>query len=86
MPAAHRAHRARLQLHGEDIGRVVEDFPLTFVTNYSKKWLLSQILEKDHPKAKQTEWQISTRLVVRQSSAFPRGTLPALAAANEHGK
>jgi len=31
--------------------RVVPDFPLTFVTNYSKKWLLSQILEKDHPKA-----------------------------------
>ena len=30
--------------------RVVPDFPLTLVTNYSKKWLLSQILEKDHPK------------------------------------
>jgi len=30
-------------------------------------------IEKDHPKAKQTEWQISTQLVVRQSSAFPRG-------------
>src|SRR5258705_6742455 len=25
--------------------RVVPDFPLTLVTNYSKKWLLSQILE-----------------------------------------
>ena len=37
-------------------------------------------IEKDHPKAKQTEWQISTQLVVRQSSAFPRGTLPALVA------
>jgi anaerobic selenocysteine-containing dehydrogenase len=33
------------------VHRIVEDFPLTFVTNYSKKWLLSQILEKDHPKA-----------------------------------
>lgn len=29
--------------------RVVPDFPLTLVTNYSKKWLLSQILEKEHP-------------------------------------
>jgi anaerobic selenocysteine-containing dehydrogenase len=26
------------------------DFPLTFVTNFSKKWLLSQMLETDHPK------------------------------------
>ena len=30
--------------------RIVPGFPLTLVTNYSKKWLLSQILEKDHPK------------------------------------
>lgn len=30
--------------------RVVLDFPLALVTNFSKKWLLSQILEKDHPK------------------------------------
>ncbi len=30
--------------------RVVPDFPLTLVTNYSKKWLLSQMLEKEHPK------------------------------------
>jgi anaerobic selenocysteine-containing dehydrogenase len=30
--------------------RVLPDFPLTLVTNYSKKWLLSQILEKDNPK------------------------------------
>jgi anaerobic selenocysteine-containing dehydrogenase len=29
--------------------RVVPDYPLTLVTNYSKKWLLSQILEKEHP-------------------------------------
>jgi DNA-binding LacI/PurR family transcriptional regulator len=35
-------------------------------------------IEKDHPKAAKTEWPISTRLVVRQTSAFPRGTLPAL--------
>jgi LacI family transcriptional regulator len=35
-------------------------------------------IEEDHPKAKQTEWQISTRLVVRQSTSYPRGTLPAL--------
>ncbi len=35
-------------------------------------------IEQDHPKAAKREWQISTRLVVRQSTAFPRGTLPAL--------
>ena len=35
-------------------------------------------IERDHPKAAKTEWQIQTRLVVRQSTAFPRGTLPAL--------
>jgi LacI family transcriptional regulator len=35
-------------------------------------------IERDHPKAAQMEWHISTRLVVRQSTAFPRGTLPAL--------
>ena len=35
-------------------------------------------IEPDHPKAAQKEWAIPTRLVVRQSSAFPRGTLPAL--------
>jgi LacI family transcriptional regulator len=34
-------------------------------------------IEPDHPKAAQKEWYIPTRLVVRQSSAFPRGTLPA---------
>ena len=46
-------------------------------------------IEKDHPKAAKMEWQIPTRLVVRQSSAFPRGTLPALverAAGNGPGK
>jgi anaerobic selenocysteine-containing dehydrogenase len=30
--------------------RMVPGFPLTLVTNFSKKWLLSQMLEKDHPK------------------------------------
>jgi DNA-binding LacI/PurR family transcriptional regulator len=35
-------------------------------------------IEQDHPKAAKKEWPISTRLVVRQSSAFPRGSLPAL--------
>jgi LacI family transcriptional regulator len=35
-------------------------------------------IEPDHPLASQKEWQIPTRLVVRQSSAFPRGSLPAL--------
>jgi LacI family transcriptional regulator len=35
-------------------------------------------IERDHPLAAKTEWHIPTRLVVRQSSAFPRGTLPAL--------
>jgi LacI family transcriptional regulator len=37
-------------------------------------------IEHDHPRATQSEWQIPTRLVVRQSTAFPRGTLPALVA------
>lgn len=34
-------------------------------------------IEPDHPKAHQKEWPVPTHLVVRQSSAFPRGTLPA---------
>jgi anaerobic selenocysteine-containing dehydrogenase len=29
--------------------RTVPGFPLTLVTNFSRKWLLSQMLEKDHP-------------------------------------
>jgi len=36
-------------------------------------------IEPDHPMATKKEWQIPTRLVVRQSSAFPRGSLPARA-------
>ena len=35
-------------------------------------------IERDHPKAAIKQWQIPTRLVVRQSTAFPRGSLPAL--------
>jgi DNA-binding LacI/PurR family transcriptional regulator len=35
-------------------------------------------IERDHPRAAKTEWHIPTQLVVRQSTAFPRGTLPAL--------
>ncbi|MDB5416367.1 MAG: trimethylamine-N-oxide reductase [Rubritepida sp.] len=30
-----------------------EDFPLTFVTNFSKRWLLSQMTEAEHPKSPQ---------------------------------
>lgn len=36
-------------------------------------------IEPDQPQSQQTEWQIPTRLVVRQSTSFPRGSLPALA-------
>ena len=36
-------------------------------------------IEPNHPQAQQTEWSISTQLVVRQSTSFPRGSLPALA-------
>jgi LacI family transcriptional regulator len=36
-------------------------------------------IEPEHPRAAQKEWQIPTRLVVRQSTTFPHGTLPALA-------
>jgi LacI family transcriptional regulator len=35
-------------------------------------------IERGHPKADRREWHIPTHLVVRQSTAFPRGTLPAL--------
>jgi LacI family transcriptional regulator, galactose operon repressor len=37
-------------------------------------------IERDHPKSVQKEWKISTRLVVRQSTAYPRGSLPAMVA------
>jgi LacI family transcriptional regulator len=35
-------------------------------------------IEPGHPKHGKKEWHVSTRLVVRQSSAFPRGSLPAM--------
>ena len=35
-------------------------------------------IERDHPQAAKTEWRIPTRLVVRRSSGFPAGSLPAL--------
>ena len=34
-------------------------------------------IEPDHPKAAQREWPIRTHLVMRRSTNFPRGTLPA---------
>ena len=38
-------------------------------------------IEPNHARTGKIEWHIPTRLVVRQSSAFPRGSLPALMAA-----
>lgn len=38
-------------------------------------------IETDNPHAQQTEWTVPTRLVVRQSTSFPHGSLPALAKA-----
>ena len=35
-------------------------------------------IETGNPKATQKEWRIPTQLVVRQSSSYPRGSLPAL--------
>jgi DNA-binding LacI/PurR family transcriptional regulator len=35
-------------------------------------------IEPNHPNAAQREWAIATRLVVRRSTTFPRGSLPAL--------
>jgi LacI family transcriptional regulator len=35
-------------------------------------------IEPNHPMAAQKEWPIDTRLVVRRSTDFPRGTLPAM--------
>jgi DNA-binding LacI/PurR family transcriptional regulator len=35
-------------------------------------------IEPDHPNSKQREWPIATRLVVRRSTDFPRGSLPAM--------
>jgi LacI family transcriptional regulator len=58
--------------------------PLTTVQMSCKQLAAASVealragIEKDHPKAAKTEWHIPTQLVVRQSSTFPRGTLPAL--------
>jgi LacI family transcriptional regulator len=58
--------------------------PLTTVQMSCKELAVAAVealragIEPDHPKAKQTDWPIGTRLVVRQSTAFPRGTLPAV--------
>ena len=41
-------------------------------------------IEPDHPKHGKREWHIPTRLVVRQSSTFPRGSLPALSQAKRN--
>jgi LacI family transcriptional regulator len=38
-------------------------------------------IEPDNPYSQQKEWHIPTHLVVRQSTTFPRGSLPALAKA-----
>jgi LacI family transcriptional regulator len=35
-------------------------------------------IEPDHPKANQKGWPIPTHLVVRRSTTFPKGSLPAL--------
>lgn len=40
-------------------------------------------IERDHPKHGKKEWHIPTRLVVRQSSTFPRGSLPAIVSASQ---
>lgn len=34
-------------------------------------------IESEHPRRGQKEWRVATRLVVRRSSTFPRGSLPA---------
>jgi LacI family transcriptional regulator len=39
-------------------------------------------IEPDHPQSAQKEWPVATRLVVRRSTDFPRGTLPALGKAS----
>jgi DNA-binding LacI/PurR family transcriptional regulator len=45
-------------------------------------------IERDHPKASKKDWEIPTRLIIRQSTAFPRGTVPALveSAARKHSR
>ena len=43
-------------------------------------------IEPGHPEAAQREWPIQTRLVVRRSTDFPRGTLPALGKGAVHAE
>ncbi len=43
-------------------------------------------VEPDNPLANRKEWHIPTRLVVRQSTAFPRGSLPALSRSSAAGR
>ena len=43
-------------------------------------------IELDNPSAARKEWQIPTRLVVRQSSSYPRGSLPALSQAGTRNR
>jgi DNA-binding LacI/PurR family transcriptional regulator len=56
--------------------------PLTTVRMSCKNLALAAVealragIEPEHPKAALREWPIPTHLVVRQSSTFPRGTLP----------
>jgi DNA-binding LacI/PurR family transcriptional regulator len=59
--------------------------PLTTVQMSCKRIAAAAIqalrfgIEPGLPQAQQTEWPIPTHLVVRQSTSFPRGSLPALA-------
>ena len=43
-------------------------------------------VEPDNPNANRREWHIPTHLVVRQSSSYPRGSLPALAKAGPRNR
>lgn len=58
--------------------------PLTTVRMSCKNLAASAVdalragIEPGHPKATLKDWPIPTHLVVRQSSTFPRGTLPAM--------
>ncbi len=59
--------------------------PLTTVQMSCKDLAMAAVqalragIEVDHPMAAQKEWPIPTRLVVRRSTDFPRGSLPAVA-------
>jgi LacI family transcriptional regulator len=59
--------------------------PLTTVQMSCKRLATAAVqalragIEPDSLQAQQKEWQIPTQLVVRQSTSFPRGSLPAMA-------